>query len=111
MGAFDTLNAAAADFAESVMGESFSYTSPAGAATSGLVGVFNQVEIRYGFEDYAQRQETALVCVASKTQWGATVPANRGIITYGGIGYIIEQIDGANSSGEQSYTLTLKKLT
>lgn len=111
MGAFDDLNAAAADFNESVMGESFTYTSPAGVTTSGLVGVFNRVAVAYEFQDFAQRAQTDLVCVASKTQWGAVVPANRGTITYGSISYTIHEIDGLSTAGEQAFTLSLKRLT
>ena len=111
MGLFDDINSTAADFNEAVMGESFSYTTRAGATTSGLVGVFNRVEAVYAFEDVSQRKETSLICVASKTQWAAVVPENRGTITYGGIAYTIEEIDGTASSGEPCYELKLKKLT
>jgi hypothetical protein len=111
MSAFDDINDLAADFNEALMGESFSYTSPAGVTVSGLTGVFNQVAVDYAFEDYAQRAQTEVVLVASKTQWGATVPANRGTITYGAIGYSIEKVDGANTGGEPCFTLQLKRLT
>jgi len=111
MGAFDDLNAAAATFNQAVMGETFSYTSPAGSTTSGLVGVFNRVAVAYEFQDFAQRATTDLVCVASKTQWGAVVPANRGTITYGSVAYTIAEIEGLSTAGEPAYTLTLKRLT
>lgn len=111
MGAFDDINDAAADFNESVMGESFSYTTLAGSTTSGLVGVFNTVEMDFTFQDFSQRRETRLVCVSSKTQWGATEPANRATITYGGNTYAIEKIAGLDTDGEPCYELTLKALT
>ena len=55
MGSFNDITAAVQDFSEGteLFGESFSYTAPnGGATTSGLVGVFNQVEIDYQFEDF-----------------------------------------------------------
>lgn len=111
MGAFDDLNAAAADFNESVMGESFSYTSMAGATTSGLTGVFNQAQEQFSFEDFSQRRVVDLICVSGKTQWGATVPANRGTITYNSVSYAIESVSGTSSSGEPCYELGLKRLS
>lgn len=111
MSAFDTLNARAADFAEANMGEPFSYTSPAGVTTSGLVGVFNQVEATYTLEDFSQRRETELTLASSKTQWGAVVPANRGTITYGSIAYTIDHVAAVSTAGDPWYTLRLKRLT
>jgi hypothetical protein len=111
MGAFDTLNAAAADFNEAVMGESFSYTSTAGATTSGLTGVFNQAQEQFSFEDFSQRRTVDLVCVSGKTQWGAVVPGNRGTITYGSVSFVIESVDGTASTGEPCYELGLKRLS
>lgn len=111
MSAFDDLNASVADFNESVMGESFSYTSTAGTTTSGLTGVFNQAQAQFDTADFSMRRTVDLVCVSGKEQWGAVVPGARGTITYGSIAYVIEAIDGANSSGEQAYTLTLKRLS
>lgn len=109
MSAFDDINAAAASFNDTNMGESFSYTSTAGSTTSGLTGVFNQAQAEYSMEDFSMRRTVDLVCVSSKTQWGAVVPAARGTITYGSISYTIENIDGANSAGEPCYALTLKR--
>ena len=111
MGAFDTLNAAAADFNEAVMGESFSYTSTAGATTSGLTGVFNQAQEQFSFEDFSQRRTVDLVCVSGKTQWGAVVPCNRGTITYGSVSFAIESVYGTASTGEPCYELGLKRLS
>lgn len=111
MGAFDTLNSAVAGFNEDVMGESFTYTTPAGVTTSGLTGVFNQAAAQFSMEDFSMRRVTDLVLVSSKTQWGAVVPANRGRITYGSVAYTIEGIDGVSTSGEPCYTLNLKRLT
>jgi len=111
---FNEQTAAGQEFSENseVFGESFTYTAPnGGATTSGLVGVFNQVEIEYQFDDFTTKKITSLVCVASKTQWGAVVPADRGIVTYGGINYQAEKIDGTNTAAEPAYTLTCKKLT
>jgi hypothetical protein len=111
---FNDVTAAAQDFSEGteLFGESFSYTAPnGGATTSGLVGVFNQVEIDYEFADFSTKKITALVCVSSKPQWGAVVPADRGSITYGSITYQIEKIDGVSTAAEPAYGLTLKKLT
>ena len=111
MSAFTDLNTTAATFSENVMGESFSYTSPAGATTSGLTGVFNQVQAAFSFEDFSTRRTTDLTCVSSKTQWGAVTPANRGTITYGSVAYTIEDVDGASTAGEPCFTLQLKRLT
>lgn len=111
MSTFDDINAAAADFNEGLMGESFSYTSPAGVTKSGLVGVFNQVSTQFGMDDFSLRRSTELVCVSGKTQWGATVPAARGSVTYGSVAYAVEDIDGLSTAGESCYTLTLKRLT
>lgn len=108
---FNDITRLGQQFSEGAFGESFSYTSPSGTTTSGLTGVFNQVEVEYQFDEQSTRAVTQLICVASKTQWGATVPANRGTITYGGIGYIIERVNGTNSSGEPAFELTCKKLT
>lgn len=111
MGAFTDLNAAASSFNETVMGESFSYTSTAGATTSGLVGVFNQAQAQFSFEDFSQRRVVDLICVSGKTQWGNVVPGNRGTITYGSVAYVIEEVDGASTAGEACYTLNLKRLS
>lgn len=111
MGAFDDLNAAAADFNEAVMGETFSYTSTAGATVTGLVGVFNQAQEQFAFEEFSQRRTVDLVCVTGKAQWGATVPGNRGAISYGSTNYVIETIDGTASAGEPCYELGLKRLS
>lgn len=111
MSAFDDLNAAAADFNETVMGESFTYTPAGGSVVSGLAGVFNQAQSQFSFEDFSQRRVVDLICVSGKTQWGATVPANRGTITYNSVAYTIEQIDGTSSPGEPCYTLNLKRLS
>lgn len=111
---FNEVTAAGQDFSEGteVFGESFTYTAPnGGATTSGLVGVFNQVEIEYQFDDFSTKKITALVCVSSKPQWGAVVPADRGIITYNGITYQAEKVDGTNTPAEPAFELTLKKLT
>lgn len=111
---FNEVTAAGQEFSENadVFGESFSYTAPnGGTTTSGLVGVFNQVEVEYQFEDFSTKKMTALICVTSKTQWGAVVPADRGTITYGGIGYQIEKIDGTDTAAEPAFGLTCKKLT
>lgn len=111
MGAFDDINDSAADFNESVMGESFTYTSTAGATTSGLVGVFNQAQVQFSMEDFSMRRTVDLVCVTSKDQWAAVAPGARGVIAYGGTNYVIESIDGTDSAGEQCYTLSLKRLS
>jgi len=111
MSAFDDINAATADFNESVMGESFSYTSTASVTTTGLVGVFNQAAAQFSMEEFSMRRTVDLVCVSGKVQWGAVVPSARGTITYGSIAYSIEDIDGLSSSGEQCYSLTLKRLS
>jgi hypothetical protein len=111
---FNEVTAAGQSFSEGseVFGESFTYTAPnGGATTSGLVGVFNQVEIEYQFADFSVKKLTMLTCVASKPQWGAVVPADRGIITYGGVTYQAEKIDGTNTAAEPAFTLSCKKLT
>ena len=111
MSAFNDLNTRAAEFAEDTMGEAFSYTSLAGVTTSGLVGVFNQVESTYLFDDHSQRRTVELDCCTSKTQWGATVPANRATITYGGVAYVIDKIDATDTAGDPWFTLRLKRLS
>jgi hypothetical protein len=111
---FNEVTAAAEAFSEDpeIFGESFTYTAPnGGATTSGLIGVFNQVQIEYQFDEFSTKKLTGLICVSSKPQWGAVVPADRGIITYGGIQYQIEQSDGLNTAAEPAFTLTCKKLT
>lgn len=111
---FNDITAAVQDFSEntSVFGESFTYTAPnGGATTSGLVGVLNQVEIEYQFDEFSTKKLTGLVVVSSKTQWGAVVPGDRGIITYGSVTYQIEKVDGASTAAEPAFTLTCKKLT
>lgn len=108
---FAAINARAAQFAEQTMGEVFSYTSLSAVTTSGLTGVFNQVESEYLFEDASQRRQTDLVCCTSKVQWGATVPQNRATITYGGIAYTIDKIDSADTGGDPWFTLRLKRLS
>lgn len=106
---FNEITAAAQAFSEStdLFGEQFTYQNTA------MVGVFNQVEIEYNFDDVSTRKLTGLQLVSSKPQWvtAGLVPADRGTITYGGIGYEIQKIDGANTAGEPAYTLTLMKLT
>ena len=111
---FNDVTAAGQEFSEGseVFGESFTYTAPnGGATTSGLVGVFNQVEIEYQFDDFSVKKLTSLICVTSKTQWGAVSPADRGIITYDSITCQIEKIDGLTTPAEPAYTFTCKKLT
>jgi hypothetical protein len=111
MGAIDNLTAKAATFAEGLFGEAFTYTDLSSVTTSGLKGVFNQVEAEYTFEEMAQKRAVDLVCVSSKTQWGTVVPANRCTVTYGGVGYVIDKVDGVTTTGEPCYTLRLKRLT
>ena len=113
---FNEVTAAGQSFSEdtTVFGESFTYTAPnGGATTSGLVGVFNQVESEYQFDEYSTKKLTGYVCVTSKPQWTTAVvtPADRGIITYGSVTYQIEKIDGLNTAAEPAYTFTCKKLT
>lgn len=111
MSAFTEIHDAAADFNEDVMGEAFTYTSTAGVTTSGLVGVFNQAQAEFSFEDFSQRRTVDMVCVSSKTQWASVVPENRATLTYGNVAYTIDSIDGANTAGESCFTLGLKRLT
>ena len=111
---FNEVTASVQSFSEGtqLFGESFSYTAPnGGSTTSGLVGVFNEVEVEYTFSEFVTNKKTALMCVSSKPQWGSVVPADRGIVTYGGIIYQTEKIDGANTAAEPAYTLTRKKTT
>lgn len=104
---FNDITKAGQEFAETTFGESFTY----GGAT--LTGVFDWVQVQYEFEEAGTRAQTVLVCVSEKTQWttAGVSPANRGELTYGGIVYQIDQIDGANTSGDPAFTLTLRKLT
>ena len=111
MTAFTDLHDAAQDFSEGLMGETFSYTSLAGTVTTGLLGVFNQAQAEFSFEDFSQKRTVDLICVSSKTQWKTVVPANRATVTYGGIGYLIASVDGDNTAGEIAYTLGLKRMT
>lgn len=113
---FNEVTAAGQAFSEGteVFGESFSYTAPnGGATTAGLVGVFNQVEIEYQFNEFSVKKLTGLMCVTSKPQWvtAGVTPADRGIIIYGGISYQIDKIDGSDTAAEPAYGFTCKKLT
>lgn len=111
---FNEQTAAGQEFSENseVFGESFTYTAPnGGATTSGLVGVFNQVEIEYQFDEFSTKKITLLTVVTSKPQWAAVVPADRGIVTYDSVTYQIEKIDGITTPAEPAYTLSCKKLT
>ncbi len=112
MGAFDDFNKAGQQFAEDVMGETFSHTSKAGTVTSGLVGVFNQVTQDYVMQDFSTRKDTAYTVISGKVQWGSVVPADRETITdSSAVAYQIHHISGILSAGEPAYELTLKKLT
>ncbi len=106
---FSNVVAAGQNFSEDseVFGEAFTYSS------ASLVGVFNQVEIEYQFNEYSTRKITGLICVTSKAQWVAAsvAPADRGVVTYGSIAYAIKKIDGLNTAAEAAYTLTLERLT
>ncbi len=106
---FNDVTAYGQSFAEGseVFGEDFTYQNTA------LRGVFDQVSQDFGFADESIKKVTRLICVTSKPQWSAAglVPATRQQIVYGGIGYEIENIDGANTAAEPAFTLTCKKLT
>lgn len=106
---FNDVTAYGQSFAENseVFGEAFTYQNTA------LVGVFDQVVKTFDFSDFSTKKVTQLICVTSKPQWATAglVPTNRQQIVYGGIGYEIENIDGANTAAEPAYTLTCKKLT
>lgn len=106
---FNEVAASAEDFSENpdMFGEAFTY------ANTSLVGVFNQVEIEYQFNEFSTKKVTAMVCVTSKPQWAAAslTPANGGEITYGAIAYQIVNIDGTNTAVEPAFTLTLQKNT
>ena len=108
---FNDITAAGQSFSEDTMGESFTYATRSGTQTTGLVGVFNQQEVDFRMEDGSIRAVTQLVCIASKSQFGATVPENRGTVVYGGVTYTIEGVNGAQSSGEPAFELTCKRLT
>lgn len=112
MGGFDILNQVAQSYSEAVMGESFSYTSPAGIVTSGLVGVFNQVNIDFQFTDFSSKKITTYTVISGKMQWGAVVPTDNGIVTDSSAGtYSVTTVAGSNSAGEPAFEITLKKLT
>lgn len=111
MSLFNDINAAAADYNEALLGDTFTYTTTAGVTTGGLRGVFNQAQAQFSMEDFSMRKTVDLVGVSGKAQWGAVVPAARGTITLASVAYAIESIDGADSAGEPCYTLTLKRLT
>ncbi len=112
MGAFDTLNAAAQDFAETMMGETFSYRAPNGVTTAGLVGVFNQVSQDFQFGDFSVKQVTTYTVISSKPQWGSVVPGDNGqVIDSSGGTYDVNQVAGTSSAGEPAYEITLNKLT
>ena len=106
---FNSVAAAGQRFSEQsdMMGESFTYANIA------LVGVFNQVELDFRFDEFSTRKITALVCTTSKPQWAAAaiLPANRGLVSYGGIDYPIQAISGLDSTGEPCFELTLFKAT
>lgn len=104
---FNDITLAGQVFSETQFGESFTY------ANVSLTGVFDWVQAAYEFEEVGTRMVKVLVCASSKTQWTAAniTPANRGELTYGGVAYQIDAIDGANTAGDPTYTLTLRKLT
>lgn len=109
---FDSLNAAGQDYAEANMGEAFSYRSPAGVVTSGLVGVFNQVVQDFQFSDFSVKKVTTYTVISGKTQWGAVVPNDNGqVIDSSGGTYDVNQVSGTGSAGEPCYEITLNKLT
>lgn len=109
MSSFNEITAAGQDFAEStqVFGESFTYGG------NSFVGCFDQVDLEFRLDEFSTRKVTALVCVTSKPQWATAgiSPADRGLLTYGGIAYTIQRIAGAETASEPAYTLTLFKQT
>jgi len=111
---FNDVTAAVQAFSEDseMFGESFTYTAPnGGATTSGLVGVCDEVVIDFQFDEFTTKKITVLTVVSSKTQWGAVVPGDRGVVTYNAITYQIERIGGLDTPAEPTYSLTCKKLT
>lgn len=106
MGFFEVTQAGQT-YSENVFGEAFTYSNVS------LKGVFDQVVRTFTQEDFSQRLITLLRCETSKAQWASAniAPANRGVVTYGGITYEIDEIAGANTSQEPAYTLMLRKNT
>lgn len=109
---FNSIVAAGQSFAEDNFGETFSYTSPAGIVTAGLVGVFNQVTQDFQFDDFSSKTVTLYTVTSGKSQWGSVVPANNGVVTdSSGNTFDVKQLAGVNSAGEPAYELTMNKLT
>lgn len=106
---FDTFNSAVSAWADSNMGNPFTYAG--GAVT--LSGVFNQPSAEFSFDETGQRRLVDYVVVTDKAQWTANsiVPANRASISTDGVDYVIDAIDGLSATGEPAYTLYLRRLT
>ena len=112
MSAFDDLNTAAQSFAETSMGEDFTYVSPTGVTTSGLRGVFNQVTQDFQFSEFSTKLVTVYTVVSSKAWWGAAYPENNGTVTdSSGVSYNVNGVSGINSAGEPAFEIAMNKLT
>lgn len=105
---FNEINNAAQQWNEDVMGDSFTYDS-----SYSFTGVFAQVEVEYQFDEFSTRMLTAETISTQKAQWTAAgvTPAQKKIVTFGGVDYSVFKIDGLNSPSEPSYTLYVKRLT
>lgn len=105
---FNGINARAQQWNEDVMGDAFTYDS-----SYSFTGVFAQVEVEYQFDEYSTRMLTAETVSSEKAQWTAAgvTPADKKIVSFGGVDYSIFKIDGLNSPSEPSYTIYLKRLT
>lgn len=105
---FNAINVRAQKWNEEVMGDSFTYDS-----AYSFTGVFAQVEIEYQFDEYSTRMLTAETISTQKAQWtsAGVTPADKKVVTFGGVDYSIFKIDGLNSPSEPSYTLYVKRLT
>lgn len=109
---FNSVAAAGQAFAENAMGETLTHTSTLGVATSGLVGVFNQVTEDFVFNDFSTKKVTRYIVVSSKPQWGAVVPTKDDTITdSSGTNYTVSTVNGARSAGEPAYELSMNRLT
>lgn len=111
MGAFDDLNVAGQNFAEAMMGDTFSYSDGTNSLT-GLTGVFGQTTGDYTFADFSVRRITTYTLITSKAQWGTVVPAYRATaVKDDGVNYLIDQVMGAQNNGEPAYEISLSVLT
>lgn len=109
---FDAINALGQQFAETNMGETFSYTDTNGVSLTGLRGVFSRVDQFFNFEDVGMRKVVSYSVITSCAQWGNEVPTNNGTVTdSSGQSYNVDDVQGVNTAGDPAFEITLMRLT